>query len=497
MSEAHALPQVQSAMAERPRFSVVVPTRNRPETLRYALKTCLDQDFDDYEIIVCDNSDAPAAAEVAAIVEAANSTKIRHLPSDRPLAMSANWERGLNEARGEYVTVLGDDDGLMPYALRELDRLATRTGAKAIRWQRCIYTWPTIGVEGEANLLILPLFRTLAEIDGKAQIAKVMRFEAGTDSLPMIYCSVIHRDLIEQHRARVGRVFLNIYPDIYSAFGFGYLVGTYLSASVPMSIAGLSHASNGVATLMKEKQTAVASDFSRLNEAFGYVHHPQVPEKTILGPVHIADSFLHARDALFPSDDALVFDRKLFLERCLGAIPDTDPEDRERVRQVIRASVADSPELLRWFDNEAPSLPPAPLHTFRPQRFGFDGATLSLDVVALDVKDVSQAVGLAASLLGIGEKEIPFDVPALVDVYAHVWAEQEKVARAEHEIEQMRRQAAISTADANTQTVALQELCAQLGRQLDEARHVGSLRYVPKRVLRKIVDLFRKPPRAV
>lgn len=465
--------------------------------MRHALKTCLDQDFDDYEIIVCDNSDPVAAAEVAAIVEAVNSPRIRHLPSDRPLAMSANWERGLNEARGEYVTVLGDDDGLMPYALRELDRLASRTGAKAIRWQRCIYTWPTIGVEGEANLLILPLFRTVAEVDGRAQIAKVMRFEAGTDSLPMIYCSVIHRDLIEQHRATAGRVFLNIYPDIYSAFGFGYLVGTYVSVSVPMSIAGLSHASNGVATLMKEKQTAVASDFSRLNEAFGYVHHPQVPEKTILGPVHIADSFLHAKDALFPRDEVLVFDRKLFVERCLGAIPDTDPEERERVRQIIRASIADSPELLKWFDDEAPSLPPAPLHTFRPRRFGFDGATLSLDVAPFDIKDVSHAAGLVASLLGIGEKEIPFDVPALVDVYAHVWAEQEKVARAEHEVEQVRRQAASSAADANRQVLALQEVCAQLEHQLGQARHAGSLRYVPKRVLRKMIDLFRKPPTAV
>ncbi|SFQ26122.1 Glycosyl transferase family 2 [Variovorax sp. 770b2] len=483
----------------RPRFSVVVPTRNRPETLRHALATCLEQDFEDYEIIVCDNSDPVAAAEVAAIVKAANSPRIRHVPSDRPLAMSANWERGLNEAQGEYVTVLGDDDGLMPYALRELDRLASRTGAKAIRWQRGIYTWPTIGVEGEANLLIVPFFRAVTEIDGRAQIGKVMRFEAGTDSLPMIYSSAIHRDLIEQHRAAVGRVFLNIYPDIYSAFGFGYLAGTYLSVSVPMNLAGLSHASNGVATLMNEKKTAVASDFSTLNEAFGYVHHPRVPDKMILGPVHIADSFLHAKEALFPHDDALVFDRKLFTERCLGAIPDTDPEDRERVRQVIRASIADSPELLEWFDHEAPSFPPAPLHTFRPPRFGFDGSTLSLDAAAFDIQNVSDAVRFAASLVGVGTDEVSFDVPALIEMRALVWSEQEKLARAEREVVQVRREAtrdAANVVEANAQVQALQEECTQLAHQLNEARHAASLRYVPRRVLRKVFGLLRKPPTA-
>lgn len=104
------------SMLATPRFSIVVPTRNRPETLRHSLATCLDQDFDDYEILVSDNSDPAAAAQVAEIVAVAASSRIRYLPPERPLAMSANWERGLSQVRGEYVTVLGDDDGLMPYA---------------------------------------------------------------------------------------------------------------------------------------------------------------------------------------------------------------------------------------------------------------------------------------------------------------------------------------------------------------------------------------------
>jgi hypothetical protein len=478
-----------------PRFSVVLPTRNRPETLRYALATCLAQDFDSYEIIVCDNSDPEQAREVAAVVAAAESPKIRHLPSDRPLAMSANWERGLGEAKGEYVTVLGDDDGLMPYALRELDRLASRTGAKAIRWQRIIYTWRTIGVEGEANLLLLPMSRTIGELDGRTQIAKVMRFEAGSDTLPMIYCSVIHRDLIAQHRQVAGRVFLNVYPDIYSAFGFGYLVGQYVSISAPMSIAGLSHASNGVATLMKEKKTSVATDFSRLNEAFGYVRHPLVPDRMILGPVHIADSFLHAKDALFPQDDDLPFDRKDFTQRCLGAIPETDLEDREHVRKIIRASIEDSPQLLEWFD-AAPSQAPAPLHSFRPHRFGFDGGTLNLDVSSLDIHNVSDAARFSATMLGVGSAEIAFDVPPLSAVYAHVWSEQAKVAHAEQKAEQLRQEAVRMAVDATARVQALQDTCEQLDHQLHEARRTGALSNVPRRALRKVFQLFRKPPTA-
>ncbi|MDM0033293.1 glycosyltransferase family A protein [Variovorax sp. J22P271] len=483
-----------------PRFSVIIPTRNRPETLRHSLATCLNQDFEDYEILVCDNSDSVAAAQVAEIVAAAKSSRIRYLQPERPLAMSANWERGLSEAIGEYVTVLGDDDGLMPYALRELDRLASRTHARAMRWQRGIYTWPTIGIEREANLLIVTLSRTVAEIDGRAQIAKVMRFEDGTDSLPMIYCSAIHRDLIAQHRAATGRVFLNVYPDIYSGFGFGYLVGKYLSISTPMNIAGLSHASNGVATLMHEKKTAVANDFSTLNEAFGYRRHPLVPDKMILAPVHVVDSFLHAKDALFPRDDTLVLDRKAVTERYLGAILETDPKDRDEVRQIIRASVSDSAELLQWFDTEAPSFPPALPHTFRPRTLGFDGITLSLDAGPFGVENISDAVGLATSLLGVDRQEIAFDVPSLHDMRAQIEAERQNALRAEADATEVRRQAAADAAAADADLAsmaadaqALREVSTQLELRLADAQRLGSLRYVPRRLVRKAISLLRKP----
>ena len=63
----------------------------------------------------------------------------------------------------------------------------------------------------------MPLGRDVYALNGREQIAKVIRFEAGTDSLPMIYSAVVHRDLIARHRALTGRVFLNVYPDI---FGF-------------------------------------------------------------------------------------------------------------------------------------------------------------------------------------------------------------------------------------------------------------------------------------
>ena len=80
-----------------PRFSVVIPTRQRANTLRHTLQTCLAQDYDDYEIVVCDNFSSP---ETRQVVDDCASERIVYLRTSRPLAMSVNWELAVEQARG-------------------------------------------------------------------------------------------------------------------------------------------------------------------------------------------------------------------------------------------------------------------------------------------------------------------------------------------------------------------------------------------------------------
>ena len=43
-------------MNNKPFISIVIPSRDRHETLPFTLQTILQQNFDDYEIIVSDNN---------------------------------------------------------------------------------------------------------------------------------------------------------------------------------------------------------------------------------------------------------------------------------------------------------------------------------------------------------------------------------------------------------------------------------------------------------
>jgi len=43
-------------MINRPFFSIVIPTHNRADLLYFAVKSFLQQDFGDFEIIISDNN---------------------------------------------------------------------------------------------------------------------------------------------------------------------------------------------------------------------------------------------------------------------------------------------------------------------------------------------------------------------------------------------------------------------------------------------------------
>ena len=173
-----------------PRFSVVIPTRNRADTLRVTLATCLEQEFDDYEIIVCDNCSPPSTK---AVVDDFATPRIRYVRSDVSLAMVENWNLAAEHARGEFVIYLGDDDGLMPYALGELDRLFRQHDVGAIRWNWAVYSWPDVALEGMADYLKVGLTRKERLVPSHEAIADAIDGRALPDVLPNVYHSAVSR----------------------------------------------------------------------------------------------------------------------------------------------------------------------------------------------------------------------------------------------------------------------------------------------------------------
>ncbi|RME72539.1 MAG: glycosyltransferase family 2 protein, partial [Planctomycetota bacterium] len=92
------------------KLSVLLPTRNRADYLRYAARTVLEQDDPDLELVISDNASEDETAEVC---RALDDPRVRYVRTDRPLPVSENWQNALEHASGDYVIMLGDDDALL------------------------------------------------------------------------------------------------------------------------------------------------------------------------------------------------------------------------------------------------------------------------------------------------------------------------------------------------------------------------------------------------
>jgi glycosyltransferase involved in cell wall biosynthesis len=93
------------------KFSVLLPTRNRLEYLRYAVETVRRQDYEDWEIIISDNN---SEDDIAGYVAELADPRIRYVRTDRFVPVTDNWNNALDLSTGDYVVMLGDDDGLLP-----------------------------------------------------------------------------------------------------------------------------------------------------------------------------------------------------------------------------------------------------------------------------------------------------------------------------------------------------------------------------------------------
>jgi glycosyltransferase involved in cell wall biosynthesis len=99
-----------------PKVSVVIPTYNRPQFVRSAITSVLNQTFQDFEIIVVDDASTDNTPEV---VSGFNDTKIKYIRHEINKGGSAARNTGIRTSSAEYIAFLDDDDEWLPDKLKK------------------------------------------------------------------------------------------------------------------------------------------------------------------------------------------------------------------------------------------------------------------------------------------------------------------------------------------------------------------------------------------
>jgi glycosyltransferase involved in cell wall biosynthesis len=119
----------------QPRVSFAIPVRNGERFLGRALDSLLAQDFDDFEIVVCDNASTDKTPEVMRCY-AERDPRVRCILNEEDIGQIENFNRVYELSRGEFFRWMGADDWLEPaYARKCVAVLDTRPDAVGVTTQ--------------------------------------------------------------------------------------------------------------------------------------------------------------------------------------------------------------------------------------------------------------------------------------------------------------------------------------------------------------------------
>lgn len=96
-----------------PILTIAIPTYNRPKLLYSSLNSAINQSYEgSYEILVLDNStDLKIKKKIDDLINLFQKKKnIKFIRNHYNLGMFGNWNKCLNKASGEYLSILNDDD---------------------------------------------------------------------------------------------------------------------------------------------------------------------------------------------------------------------------------------------------------------------------------------------------------------------------------------------------------------------------------------------------
>lgn len=311
------------------KYTVIIPTRDRCDTLGPTIKTCLDQTYDNFEIIVCDNFSSDQTPEV---VKAHVDPRLKYFRTSKRLSMADNFEFALSKVDEGFVMFIGDDDGLLKDSINYVASLQTTSGMLAISGSNAEYCWPNFPDPIRANSLKWTTSCNSSEIRRtKEWRERCLKFrDIYTFEMPKLYHGFVHKQIIDK-ACHSNRFFHSITPDAYSAFAVSFFVDEYLYSHRPFTIGGASGRSNGVSALDGNGKSDEVEKFLAENSA---EFHPSL----IFCPsleINMAEAFLQFAN-LFPDRTAgLLPDWEVMLRSALdSANPRTFSEVRNAVQEM-------------------------------------------------------------------------------------------------------------------------------------------------------------------
>ena len=404
-----------------PLFSIAIPTRNNPHCLEFCLRTILEQDFTDFEIVIGDNSTI-GDHRTCDLVKRLDSEKIRYFRTPRVLCLPDSFEFTHARCRGDFVLGLGSDDGLLFHGLEVLAKVLAGAGrdVDAAKFDFLFYGWPSATPNKFKHFFrVPPTIVKGAEgppwawVDSREMLDRYLGLTTLFHNVPNGYgYSVLSRRLLGKLKKTMGRIFPANSQDTYTSTYVLASTDSFLRIDYPITAFAVS--GNSVGSQFQyggEEQTRIRHMFELSEIEMGieeFVACDPAIKKGLMADVcgFLSQELLNAENVadavkrkVLPREVLDKIDWRRYFAMCLDCVYENDPFFKKKMNEIWeKIRRRNRPEIEAWFLDGFLNNPdfkgvPVPLAT--PFRYGLlPNGVLYLNAADFGVENVYDAAVL-------------------------------------------------------------------------------------------------------
>jgi len=266
-------------------LSIVIPTKNRFKYIKHTILSILSFDYSNFELIIQDNSDNNQL--LSWINANINDSRLIYNYVSSPLSFVANFDTAISLTNGQYVCLIGDDDGLNIEIMKvvewmslvKIDSLSTLISAN--------YVWENSGVPVTRFTKITGGVLTLNKINYKlvkSDLTKQLKlfFLNGCNDylkfgLPKLYQGIVKKDCLDKVKLLTGNFFGGLSPDIYASICISLVAQKVYVTNYPLIISGVCSESASIIEGLLKKNSKQVEDAPHLRYRGNYTWSNLVP----------------------------------------------------------------------------------------------------------------------------------------------------------------------------------------------------------------------------
>ena len=222
-------------------LSIIVPTKDRYEYLEPLINLLCSFNFDNFEIVIQDNS--VDNKQIVDFLDQNKDERVKYFHNIKPLSVIQNCDFAVSNSSGQYICFIGDDDGVLEWVF-DCCNWMTKNSIDAVYFNKAHYIWPDLSGKysvssSPATLKIPVISNKVTKVSPKNQLEKVLKV-GGIEmkQLPRLYHGIILKEALEEVFETTNSYFPGPSPDMANAVALTRVLKNAYYVDFPIVITG-------------------------------------------------------------------------------------------------------------------------------------------------------------------------------------------------------------------------------------------------------------------